>query len=83
VATSEETRQPIIQQVYSDVTGLEGALGQCLKLMARLNAQMADAGRSPMFTAAKLTAIETERDRMHGYATKLGDAMPTIKDVAL
>ena len=78
-----ETKLPIIQQVYGNVSGLEGALGQCLKLMARLNEQMEAVGRAAMFAPAKLAAIEAERDRMHGYTTKLQDAMPQFRDVAL
>ena len=72
-----------IQQMYSDVSALWGALMQCERLMMRINWQLVAAGRAPLFTAAKIDALVAEREHMSGAAGKLRDAMPDVRDVAL
>jgi len=72
-----------IQQMYSDVSALWGALMQCERLMMRINWQRIAAGQAPLFTAAKIDALVAERERMSGVAGKLRDAMPGVADVAL
>jgi hypothetical protein len=79
----DDNRISEIQQAASDLSMLAGVLTQCVNGMTRLNEQMVRVGRSPLFTAAKIKAMEDELARVQVIIGKLRAAMPDIRGLAL